>query len=140
MKTRYLAAAGSVVLWVVGLALLQQRHRSSVHSQNFSPHLQLSQVDPSLLAKGPEIFDLHCAYCHGEHGQGDGVGGLNMSPPPTNLILGPWKFGESERQLFEVLTHGVSGTAMGGFPQLSEEERWALVHFIQTSRNDQLKQ
>ena len=84
----------------------------------------------SLIQQGLKLYQIHCAVCHGPKGLGDGTPGL--VPPPRNLVEGKWKQGGSARELFITLQKGVEGSSMVSFKHLSKEDRWALVHYIQS--------
>lgn len=85
---------------------------------------------PPPLAMGQQLFQQECANCHGANGDGNGPQAAQLDPPPIN-------FHEISRQrersvwgLYSAITQGVEGTAMPGFSQLSEEQRWALAFHI----------
>ena len=37
------------------------------------------------VANGQMNYERHCLTCHGEHGLGDGPGGVGLEPPPADL-------------------------------------------------------
>jgi high-affinity iron transporter len=76
------------------------------------------------------LYESDCSSCHGLVGYGDG-------PLASGLEIKPSSFHDMDRQysrsiydLYNTITLGVSGTPMQGFPQLSDEERWALAFMI----------
>jgi mono/diheme cytochrome c family protein len=85
---------------------------------------------PALLETGRVSFQLNCASCHGEHGEGDGVSAASLQPRPRNFITEPFKHGATAAQVFRTLEKGVPGTAMIAFAHLSEEEHWALAYHV----------
>ncbi|MCC7403339.1 MAG: cytochrome c [Bdellovibrionales bacterium] len=89
-----------------------------------------------LVGKGQEAFQRNCAVCHGKEGKGDGPAAKGLVPPPRNLVDGKWKQGGTTQELFVTLKKGIAGTSMPGFPQISKQERWALVHFIRSVTTD----
>lgn len=84
----------------------------------------------ALIKQGSTLYQTHCAVCHGPKGLGDGTPGL--LPPPRNFVEGKWKKGGSAKDLFTTLQNGIEGTSMVAFKYLSKEDRWALVHYIQS--------
>ncbi|MCC7386542.1 MAG: cytochrome c [Deltaproteobacteria bacterium] len=82
------------------------------------------------LEKGKAVFTTNCAACHGETGAGDGPAGLVLNPRPRNFAKDPFKQGTKPEQVFKTITEGVPGTVMVGWPQLPEEDRWALAHYV----------
>jgi cytochrome c oxidase cbb3-type subunit 2 len=93
----------------------------------------------SSIAAGRQIFvDQDCIKCHGESGEGDGVEAERLVDDwdvpirPANLTRRYFKNGKHGRDIFRVFTTGVNGTPMPAFDDLSEEERWQLVDYIQS--------
>jgi len=84
------------------------------------------------ISKGEQIFKANCAMCHGDKGMGDGPAAAGIKPPPRNLVEGKWKFGGTPFVLFHTITNGSPGTSMAPWGQLSEDDRWALVAFIES--------
>ena len=82
------------------------------------------------LSTGATLFQSTCARCHGANGFGDGPQGAKLDPPPIN-------FHDPERQrqrsiygLYNTITMGVGGTAMRGFTEFTEQQRWALAFYV----------
>lgn len=96
-----------------------------------------SQSTPALIEKGRAVYSVNCQMCHGEKGDGNGPAGAMMKPKPRTFsdikgYKGKYKgFKAHEPQgLFETATKGLPGTSMPGYAHLSEEDRWALAHYI----------
>ena len=79
-------------------------------------------------AEGEVIYGKFCIHCHGATGAGDGkVGGKLPGPPPA--YDGALK-NLPEGKIFHSITYGKN--SMGAHAsQLSTEERWKLVYFVQ---------
>jgi mono/diheme cytochrome c family protein len=95
-----------------------------------------SGADPDP-AKGKQVFSTYCVTCHGEKGDGQGPVGKTLNPPPRDFTKGDFKFGGTDKDLFEVISNGAA--AKGGSPLMApwgavvpEADRWALVKFIRT--------
>jgi DMSO reductase family type II enzyme heme b subunit len=83
-----------------------------------------------------------CALCHGETGAGDGTqvptlkdaAGLPIRPRDFNTGL--FRGGHTGRDLYLRINNGLPGTPMVPFGEnlLKPEERWALVHYVQSLR------
>ena len=86
---------------------------------------------PEMLLKGKQIFDATCLSCHGEKGDGKGPAGMYMNPPPRNFSTDPFKQGSKPEEIFATVTGGVAGTTMVAFPQLAQEDRWAVSFHVQ---------
>ncbi|HLT58557.1 MAG TPA: CopD family protein, partial [Limnochordales bacterium] len=83
------------------------------------------------LARGEELFQAHCAVCHGPEGRGDGLLAGEMWPPPSDLTLhAPF---HTDGELYWFISKGVAGTDMPAFEHLlSEEERWTVVRYVRS--------
>lgn len=88
------------------------------------------KVTPALLEKGKAIFSANCVTCHGEQGDGNGPAGAYLNPKPRNFAKDKFKAGDKPQQVFNTVTKGLPGTAMVGFPQLPEEDRWAVAQYV----------
>jgi mono/diheme cytochrome c family protein len=81
---------------------------------------------------GAKIFSNTCAVCHGATGEGDGIAGKALKPPPRNFVEGKWKVGGDSISLFKTLQTGIPGSGMASFSHLPVADRWGLVQFIRS--------
>jgi high-affinity iron transporter len=91
-------------------------------------------ADPTV---GKEKYRLFCASCHGASGDGQGPASKGLLPPPGDFRLGKFRYGSSDRDLFEVISDGAaskggSGLMSGWSAVLSESDRWALVRHVRS--------
>jgi mono/diheme cytochrome c family protein len=78
--------------------------------------------------EGEVLYGKFCVHCHGATGAGDGkVGGKLPGPPPA--YDGALKT-LPEGKIFHTITYG-KGTMGSHASQLTQEERWKLVYFVQ---------
>jgi len=82
------------------------------------------------LKKGQALFNMNCAACHGEKGDGNGPAGAVMNPKPRNFAKDAFKQGDHFDEVFKTISTGVPGTAMVAFGHLSEGDRKALAHWV----------
>jgi len=75
---------------------------------------------------GAQLYGRYCVTCHGETGQGEGPAAMALIPRPANLRA-HWY---TDVRLAEALWHGVPGTSMPAWRDLSPRELSALVAFI----------
>jgi mono/diheme cytochrome c family protein len=88
------------------------------------------KLTPELATKGRATYLTVCSSCHGEKGDGLGPAGMYLNPKPRHFATEPFKQGEGVEQIFATLQTGVAGTAMVAFPQLTEEDRWAVAYYV----------
>jgi DMSO reductase family type II enzyme heme b subunit len=95
------------------------------------------------LTLGRDLYQkMQCTLCHGETGAGDGTqvptlkdaAGLPIRPRDFNT--GQFRGGHTGRDLYLRIHNGLPGTPMVPYgPEvLKPEERWALVHYVQSLR------
>ncbi len=98
-------------------------------------------ADDDTLALGEQVYNKHCAFCHGDEGAGDGGAAPYLEPRPRDFTLGLFKFrstqtGElpTDEDLFRTVSRGLPGTAMPAWGEppfvLPEAERWAVVYYL----------
>src|SRR5579862_6920489 len=79
-----------------------------------------SQDDP---ARGKKLFEAHCALCHGE----TGLGGRG-----PNLARATLPRAHDDEQLASVISHGIPGTEMPGFWQLTDREVSVVAGYVRS--------
>lgn len=95
------------------------------------------------LALGRDTYQkMQCTLCHGETGAGDGpqvptlkdASGLPIRPRDFNTGL--FRGGHTGKDLYLRIHNGLPGTPMVpyGPDVLKPEERWAIVHYVQSLR------
>jgi len=82
------------------------------------------------LKHGAALYAQQCAACHGAQGRGDGPAAKGLDPRPANFHDAERMAQRSLYGLYSTITLGVAGTSMPPFPQLSEEDRWALAFYV----------
>lgn len=86
--------------------------------------------DPESIARGEKLFAIHCAVCHGDKGQGNGVVGQYFNPPPP-VLNKQLLSGLDDATLFRVLTEGF-GRMPRMVENLSVEQRWDVVNYLRS--------
>lgn len=87
--------------------------------------------------RGKTVYDQHCAACHGDTGDGNGLAAVWLFPKPRNFSAGLYKIQStpagtlpSDEDLYRSVTRGLGGSSMPGFGYLSEEERRDVVEYL----------
>ncbi len=82
------------------------------------------------LNRGKYQYDIHCAICHGEQGQGDGPVGKKYVPDPMNLTLDYVQI-QPDGQLFYTISHG--SIAMPYYrDSIPAVDRWHVINYIKS--------
>lgn len=107
-----------------------------------APEDFLSKTNPlpssaGSIQAGKELFlktaqPVACVMCHGEQGDGKGLMGAALVPPPRNFACGAMMRGIPDGQLFWIIKNGSTGTGMMSFGTLPDEQVWQLIHYIRS--------
>ena len=87
---------------------------------------------PVVLEEGKVLYGRYCQHCHGETGQGDGLVGLNYKGVPS-YSKGRVKE-DKAGHIFHTITFG-RNRMWSHASQVSVEDRWKIVHYVQTLQN-----
>ncbi len=140
MRARLVAAVGAVALAGAAWAHGPKAHAHQAHMQAVKGRVPAAlknlkapptPATEASLARAGEVYQRHCASCHGPEGRGDGPLAGVMPHPPANFLdlAHSATYGPGEK--YWVITHGAPETGMPGFEaELAEGERWGLVHWI----------
>ncbi|GAB3005010.1 hypothetical protein GCM10027284_23400 [Cyclobacterium sediminis] len=90
---------------------------------------QQPDVDNNSIEKGKNLFQIYCSTCHGAGGRGDGAAGQAMGAQPADLTSETVQ-AQSGGEIFYKIAEG-KGVMPSFKDLLTEDQRWALVSFIQ---------
>lgn len=89
------------------------------------------EADEASIARGSELFEIHCMMCHGQSAEGNGPIGPFLANKPANLTS-PIVQSKSDGSIFLTITNGVEGKMPPLNENLLVQDRWDLVNFIRT--------
>lgn len=106
-------------------------YQISADSLDYAAKVLRNPLDTSAatVKDGQALYERYCLHCHGATGQGDGEVGKRLAGVP--------KYNEqrlknvSAGHIFHVITNG-KGRMGSHASQLSQEERWKIVTYVQT--------
>ena len=103
------------------------RHPAAAKLKNPVP------ANAASIASGKQLYDKHCAGCHGDTGKGDGAMGEELNPKPANLVDADWKHGSTDGEIFVVIRDGVKNSGMKGFgKKLTAHQMWDIVNYVRS--------
>ena len=82
------------------------------------------------LARGASLFNETCASCHGEKGDAKTSAAAQLNPPPIAFVDRARADQRSPFALYQVIGHGIPGTAMVSFSNLPAQDRWDLAYYV----------
>lgn len=89
--------------------------------------------------QGKYVFERNCILCHGPRGDGAGEMAASLQPRPRSFREGMFKFRTTpfgklptDDDLRHTIRHGLSGTAMGMFAQLTDEDVTAVIAYVKS--------
>jgi len=123
--------------WLAGVAPGQEEDIEELAAGFVEGELP-DEPTPEQLESGKVVYLSKCVWCHGVEGAGDGPGADRLWPRPRNFNQGTFKVrhtfsGELPllEDLFQTVTHGLSGSAMPPWEGiLSEQQRRDVVSYV----------
>src|SRR5262245_35872081 len=109
--------------WILALTapLWAQGRRASDSSLRSLAPAQKNPFDTAAdVLLGARLFQTHCSYCHGTHGEG-GRG--------ADLTNGQYRNGGSDAELFSTIREGIPGSEMPPV-RASDDDVWRMVGFV----------
>ena len=81
------------------------------------------------IARGHDLFEQHCAGCHGAAGRGNGPNALALDMETSDLTAAH-VYAHSDGDLFWWIGHGMGDTMPGFGDAIDDQARWNLIDFI----------
>jgi DMSO reductase family type II enzyme heme b subunit len=92
---------------------------------------------------GKPLYAAKCSQCHGENGDGKGIGAEFFAPRPRDLTSGAFKIRATESgelpldaDLRRVIRKGMPYTGMPAWPEFSDQEVADLICYVKTFTAD----
>ena len=96
-------------------------------------------LDFTLYAQGRYVYERNCIVCHGPRGDGNGEMSKGLVPMPRSFREGMFKFRSTpqgalptEADLTRTIRGGLSGTAMGMFTHLLDDDVRAVIEYLKS--------
>jgi mono/diheme cytochrome c family protein len=97
---------------------------------------QAASANPQTSIDAKSLFANHCAACHGDLGDGNGIAARFLYPKPRDFTSAEFRITSTANQvpteddLVRIIARGMPGSAMVPFAHLSEAERKALARYV----------
>jgi mono/diheme cytochrome c family protein len=96
-----------------------------------------TEADEASIARGKELFAIHCQMCHGQTGEGTGpIAAFLIKFKPANLTTDVVQ-SKSDGSIFMTITNGLEGRMPALNENLTVSERWDVVNFVRTLKASQ---
>lgn len=120
------------VLIAVAASVLLPRGKATVAEADPEPQPepQPAKVEP---LSGPQLFAIHCAACHGERGDGNGLAARFLNPKPRDFGEAMFRLVTTSSNIAttddvkRVIRRGMPGSAMLAFGHLADADVDALA-------------
>lgn len=96
-------------------------------------------LDLSSYMEAKYLFERNCMICHGLRGDGKGEMAATLVPQPRSFREGMFKFRTTpfgslptDDDLRHTIKHGLTGTAMGAFSKLGDQDITLLLEYVKT--------
>lgn len=107
-------------------------------------------ADEASIARGAQLYEIHCQMCHGQTGQGNGtIAAFLVKKKPADLT-GETAQSKSDGSMFLTISYGIwnpnntlfpEAQFSGQMPPLAENltirERWDVVNYLRTLKASQ---
>jgi mono/diheme cytochrome c family protein len=132
MNRKVYAIGAAVLVLAAGIAFaLWSARAKKGNSQDFKSLKNPVPLNEQTLKAAKAIYEEKCLGCHGETGKGDGPEAMMYDPPPADLADSHKVHTMTDGEIFHQISEG--GKPMPAFKkQLSEEQRWQLVHYVRS--------
>jgi copper transport protein len=135
-RLRMESAGLGAVAALLGLLLMAQARIQPATGSDPALSNPVAATSDSI-SRGAALYQANCAACHGATGQGDGRAGVGLFPKPADFTAGHTK-AHLDGQLFGWIQNGKAGTGMPAFGELTDEQIWDLINYIQVDFQDKL--
>ncbi len=115
----------------------EQQRKTAKAPEEFLAKTNPFPASAGTIQEGKTLFlktaqPVACALCHGEQGDGKGIMGAALVPPPRNFTCGSMMKNIPDGQLFWIIKHGSRETGMMPFTGLSDDQVWQLIHYVRS--------
>lgn len=100
-----------------------------------APVPQPQKISAEILARGRQRFDIYCAPCHAESGDGEGMIVQRSFPKPP-VLFSEELIKAKAQHFYDVITNG-HGVMYAYADRVSPADRWAITAYIRALQRSQ---
>ena len=134
MNTLRLMVLGTAMIaWPIGL--LAGEFKTPAAPEEFQKMTNPVPTTAEAVKEAPSVYENKCSKCHGDKGDGKGSATKGLDVKPRNYTNKSVMEKIPDGQLYWIIANGSDpeATEMSAYKKkLSEEQMWALVHYIRT--------
>lgn len=133
-----------IIILVIGLSLIffitHNKNKKSTEKnivKTDKEYITEKAVTENLIAEGNKKYQVYCAACHGEKGDGKGVLSRFTYPKPRDFTFGVFKLRSTpsgsvptDEDLEKTIKNGMLGTGMPSFAFLNDIEITSIIQYI----------
>jgi len=146
MRRSWMLIVPAVVIWLLAFVTVGRADQGGAAPQgrggggwNIPPTARTEKspltVNDEVVANGKKLFASKCQRCHGSSGKGDGPDGDPAHADDMNLTNPARAGANPDGVVFYKIWNGRSSPKMPVFSEeLSKEQVWAIVAYVQTLR------
>lgn len=116
--------------------------RPETSARNADPKLMKNPAaaTPKSIAEGKQLYDRHCADCHGTAGNGVSETATKLvaagKVKPSDLTDADWDHGSTDGDIFVAIRDGVGADAamrgLNGKPGIGPSQMWDIVNYVRS--------
>lgn len=120
-------------MWAINPAPNTLAHEGHKHSNAPASAKKLKNpltASEETINAGKQLFNKHCAVCHGEDGKSKTDVAASMKKKPPDLTAKEMR-GITDGEIYWVLTNGITKSGMPGFKTKADaRERWQMTVYV----------
>jgi mono/diheme cytochrome c family protein len=121
---------------------MHARHMANISQEYAGKRNPILAEDEESLANGKELFEQHCASCHGLEGLGDGPAGASLDPPASPVAHTSRMMGD-DYLLWRISEGGLGAPFNSAMPAwkdiLNEQAHWEVISYLRVLSRGELE-
>ncbi len=130
IRLSFVGVAALGALWVINSASAHEGHKRSNAPASAKKLKNPLKANRETVNAGKQLFNKHCAVCHGQDGRSKTGVAASMKKKPTDLTAKEMR-GITDGEIYWVVTNGATKNGMPAFKaKVGTEDRWKLTLYV----------